>query len=766
MTKRAYFAILLLSAAQASCRAEGTPSNNNTGNKSCTTSADCPVANDACSMATCNDGICGLAPAPVGTPLPDSVVGDCKAQACDAAGNIAAINDDSDIPDDDNACTTDICKAGVVSHSFIAAGFACSDGNGSMCNGAGACVECILATDCPGQDSACEVRTCVAGVCGTAFTSAGTPSASQTPGDCAVMVCDGSGGTTSSADNMDLPVDGNACTADACMNGVPMNPLLPLNSPCNQNGGKVCDSSGACVECNTGSQCASSVCSAGKCQMPSCVDGVKNGVETDADCGGGVCPVCDVGSECVNGSDCVSGICVDALCLPPVVLNTTPMDGQTAVSVNSKISIQFSGAMDPATLTAQTAIGSCAGSVQLSTDGFATCLGFCQAMPTLSAGNSVAEWTPAPALSYGSTYFLRVTTGAHAADGTPLDAQYTSSNGFVTDTPTSSCDGSIVISQVYGAGGNSGATYKNDFVEIHNRGKTAVDLSGWSVQYASAAGSSWLVTTLNGTIAAGGYYLVQGASGVNGNALPTPDAMGSTNMSATAGKVALVHATTALAVSCPMGAPIVDFVGYGTTANCFDGPNPASAASSATQSILRAGAGCVDNDTNKADFASAAVVPRNTMSPALICACPIQGAVNETNLASEIDLCTVQSPTSIMVMTQMPTPAIFGRIFEAGITEAAGANALVIAEVGFGPADVNPTTQSGWQFFPVTYGQQVGNADEYQGSFTAPVPGTYRYTYRASLDGVQWTYCDLNGSGSSAGAVFEITQLPLLTVTQ
>ena len=59
----------------------------------------------------------------------------------------------------------------------------------------------------------------------------------------------------------------------------------------------------------------------------------------------------------------------------------------------------------------------------------------------------------------------------------------------------------LVISQIYGGGGNSGAKYKNDFIEIFNRGATAVSVAGWSVQYASATGASWSVTALSGTIA-------------------------------------------------------------------------------------------------------------------------------------------------------------------------------------------------------------------------------------------------------------------------
>ncbi len=67
----------------------------------------------------------------------------------------------------------------------------------------------------------------------------------------------------------------------------------------------------------------------------------------------------------------------------------------------------------------------------------------------------------------------------------------------------------IVISQVYGGGGNSGATYKNDFVELYNAGNAAQNLTGWSVQYAAAAGVTWQVTTLSGQIQPGHYYLVR-----------------------------------------------------------------------------------------------------------------------------------------------------------------------------------------------------------------------------------------------------------------
>ncbi|HZS08970.1 MAG TPA: lamin tail domain-containing protein [Blastocatellia bacterium] len=176
---------------------------------------------------------------------------------------------------------------------------------------------------------------------------------------------------------------------------------------------------------------------------------------------------------------------------------------------------------------------------------------------------------------------------------------------------------SIVISQVYGGGGNSGATFKNDFIELFNRGNTTINVTGWTVQYASTTGTTWQSTTLSGSIAPGRYYLVQEAAGTGGTvSLPTPDASGSIAMSATGGKVALVSNPTLLSGACPASATIVDFVGY-DGANCFEGsPTPTL---SNTTAALRNNSGCADTDNNLADFTVGAPNPRNSASSASSC---------------------------------------------------------------------------------------------------------------------------------------------------
>lgn len=195
----------------------------------------------------------------------------------------------------------------------------------------------------------------------------------------------------------------------------------------------------------------------------------------------------------------------------------------------------------------------------------------------------------------------------------------------------------VVISQVYGGGGNSGAPYTNDFVELFNPGETAVDITGWSIQYTSTSGTSWgnQTTVLAGTLQAGQYYLIQLSGGVNGVALPTADATGGTNMSASNGKVALVNSSDALPADiCPTGATVVDFVGFGT-ANCSEGAAATPGLSNTTAAIRNAN-GCADTDDNGADFAVGAPAPRNSSSPTHSCSTaptvtstdPMDGGIN------------------------------------------------------------------------------------------------------------------------------------------
>ncbi len=67
-------------------------------------------------------------------------------------------------------------------------------------------------------------------------------------------------------------------------------------------------------------------------------------------------------------------------------------------------------------------------------------------------------------------------------DGVRLTVSFTVATPVVVSTD-------VKISQVYGGGGNAGADYRNDFIELFNRSATDVSVAGWSVQYASSTGS-------------------------------------------------------------------------------------------------------------------------------------------------------------------------------------------------------------------------------------------------------------------------------------
>ena len=180
-------------------------------------------------------------------------------------------------------------------------------------------------------------------------------------------------------------------------------------------------------------------------------------------------------------------------------------------------------------------------------------------------------------------------------------------------TPAAAVSADVVISEVYGGGGNSGATFTHDYIELYNRGSTPVDISSWSVQYGSSGGTTWLRTNLSGTIQPGRWYLVQEAAGAGGTTpLPTPDTTGTIAMSATAAKVVLVtHQTTlTCGITCGPADGVYDLVGYGA-ANMFE-TAPAPGLSNTT-SASRDTAG-TDTDDNSADFTTGAPNPQNSGS--------------------------------------------------------------------------------------------------------------------------------------------------------
>ena len=182
--------------------------------------------------------------------------------------------------------------------------------------------------------------------------------------------------------------------------------------------------------------------------------------------------------------------------------------------------------------------------------------------------------------------------------------------------PSQGAPSSIVISQIYGGGGNNGSsTYHNDYVELYNRGTAPVDIARWSLQYASAAGSGWSgnLQPLGGVINPDEYYLIGlGSNGANGAALPPANVTSAINIAVSAGKLALVDSLDPLVGNCPLANPHVrDFVGYGTTADCGEGAATAPAPN-VSVADYRLDHGVTDTNRNASDFTTGGPLPRRT----------------------------------------------------------------------------------------------------------------------------------------------------------
>jgi hypothetical protein len=248
----------------------------------------------------------------------------------------------------------------------------------------------------------------------------------------------------------------------------------------------------------------------------------------------------------------------------------------------------------------------------------------------------------------------------------------------------------LVVSQVYGGGGNSGATYSHDYIELFNHGTASVSLEGKSLQYTSATGSGNLganstqLTELSGTLAPGRYLLVREATNnaAVGAPLPTPylDDPTPINMSATAGKVALANGVTSLgcntAATCAANGNdtrIIDLIGYG---NATYSEGPTAPGLSNTTAALRNDGGCQETDSNAADFTAATPSPRTADSPPHFCAAdaaPFVAATTPPDGATEVPV-----GTNITVTFSEP------------VTAGTGAFALACTSSGDVPLAVSP----------------------------------------------------------------------------
>ena len=261
----------------------------------------------------------------------------------------------------------------------------------------------------------------------------------------------------------------------------------------------------------------------------------------------------------------------------------------------------------------------------------------------------------------------------------------------------SSAQTRLVISQMYGGGGNTGAQFTNDFLELYNPTASAISLNGLSIQYAAATSAAWNSVALpNVSVAAGHYFLIQAAAGTtitNAPLSPAADFVitsnGSTgnqlNFSATAGKVAIVNGVAALAVACPAASAYVDLIGFGATANCFEGTGPAPAPSNTTAD-LRTNPNA-DLTNNALDFITGVPAPHNSGSASVPVAAPT------------LAIHTIQGVKSLSAATVSPYAG--QQVTTSGVVTTILSNAFFIQARDV-DADANPLTPEGIEVFTST----------------------------------------------------------------
>jgi uncharacterized protein len=342
-------------------------------------------------------------------------------------------------------------------------------------------------------------------------------------------------------------------------------------------------------------------------------------------------------------------------------------------------------------------------------------------------------------------------------------------------SPVAAVSPNVVISQVYGGGGNTNATHTHDFVELFNLGPSSASLAGWSVQYASATGTgnfganSGQITELpNVSLAPGQYYLIQEASGgTNGVALPAPDLVDATpiNMGATAGKVALV--SSAVSLGCNGGstpcnatqlAQIVDLIGYGN-ANFYEGSAPATSGTNSAAVVRRNS--CTDTDDNLNDFEQLTPTPRNTSTA--LSPCPV-GRTLSINDVSEDEGNSGTTTVTFTVSLSSAAPAT-GVTFDIATADGSAQQPGDYTQKSL-TAQTIPSGESTYMFTVDVNGDTAGEDDEtflvnvtnVTGATISDGQGQGTIVNDDSTCGLPYTHTyEIQGSGNSAEITGPVT---------
>lgn len=170
----------------------------------------------------------------------------------------------------------------------------------------------------------------------------------------------------------------------------------------------------------------------------------------------------------------------------------------------------------------------------------------------VAQGTAIVEFT---GLAASTTYYFKI--WPYSNSGASIDYKTDGSVPQASTMTDAIVRPNVIITEVYGGGGNTGATFKNDFIELYNTTNSPIDISGWSIQYYSATGTtpgtdgSNVHTFPSGSIIpAKSHFLIQQAAGTGGTAdLFEPNVSGTLAISGTGGKVILFTTNTAQTIT-------------------------------------------------------------------------------------------------------------------------------------------------------------------------------------------------------------------------
>lgn len=248
------------------------------------TTADCPMPTDCMGWSCDNNNICKSEPK-TDMPTPQQILGDCQVVLCTADGGMMAKNDNEDRPPSTNPCRRGTCTEGQPGEEPISEGKPCENGVSGVCNSAGECVSCFVATNvgCPQGEVCYETGTAPA----------------------VTLVCTHCADGVQNGDETDVDCGGHCSISKKCEVGHGCKLASDCGAPSSGCVAEVCCNSTLCTDLCSGCQAGSGACVAlppGASDARCLPEQVCTGVKTCAE-------LRHAGEPCVSAGDCINVTC-------------------------------------------------------------------------------------------------------------------------------------------------------------------------------------------------------------------------------------------------------------------------------------------------------------------------------------------------------------------------------------------------------------------------------------------------------------------------